>query len=231
MALTRSGGCLSVPTGLHGSQDASAGHALARLSRSRATRRSVSRTGREPGPEHVPADRDAPVPGLRRRLLPSARAPRVATASTATTPAGTTRPRAPTAAGAGVSPPRTWRPPSSTTSSAPCPDRTSSSTHSASGKPAPDAPPVPTPKGDTGWLFVANRGGGGNRTRVLRFLTGPSPSAADRELSGAPLQPAATAPRIRRDVPGGRSERLPGEPYVMTPVHQPVGLRLGGRRY
>jgi len=37
-----------------------------------------------------------------------------------------------------------------------------------SGKPAPNAPPVPAHQGDTGWLFMANRGGGGNRTRSGR---------------------------------------------------------------
>ncbi|MGC8464236.1 MAG: recombinase family protein, partial [Acidimicrobiales bacterium] len=47
-------------------------------------------------------------------------------------------------------------------------------TGTPSGKPGPDAPPVPAHQGDTGWLFMANRGGGGNRTRVLRLLTGPS---------------------------------------------------------
>jgi len=31
-------------------------------------------------------------------------------------------------------------------------------TRPASGKPAPDAPPAPTHEGDTGWLFMANRG-------------------------------------------------------------------------
>ncbi len=40
-------------------------------------------------------------------------------------------------------------------------------TGTPSGKPGPDAPPVPSRQGDTGWLFIANRGGGGNRTRSL----------------------------------------------------------------
>ena len=31
-------------------------------------------------------------------------------------------------------------------------------TGTPSAKPAPDAPPVPTPQGDTGWLFMASRG-------------------------------------------------------------------------
>jgi len=74
-------------------------------------------------------------------------------------------------------------------------------------------------------------GGGGNRTRVLQLLIRPSPSAAGRRLSGAPLLPATTASRIRRDVPDGRSERPSGEPCLMTPAFQPAGLRLGGRRY
>src|SRR5579862_2281607 len=72
-----------------------------------------------------------------------------------------------------------------------------------------------------------HRGGGGNRTRVLRLLIGPSPSAAGRGLSGAPLLPAATAPRIRRRVLSGRSERPRSKPCLMTPVNQPAGLRLG----
>jgi hypothetical protein len=74
-------------------------------------------------------------------------------------------------------------------------------------------------------------GGGGNRTRVLRLLIEPSPSAAGRKLSGAPLLPAATAPRIRQSVPAGRPKRPTGKLHWMTPVHQPVEQRLGGRRY
>ncbi len=95
----------------------------------------------------------------------------------------------------------------------------------------PNAQPAPSHQEDTGWLFMTNRGGGGNRTRVLRLLIGPSPSAASGRLSGTPPLPAMSAFRIRRDVPGGRSERPPGKPHLMTPVHQPVRLRLGGRRY
>ena len=85
-------------------------------------------------------------------------------------------------------------------------------TGTPSGKPGPDAPPVPAPQEDTGWLFAASSGGGGNRTRVLQLLIRPSPSAAGSRLSGAPLLPATTASRIRRNVPGGRSERPTGEP-------------------
>jgi site-specific DNA recombinase len=80
-------------------------------------------------------------------------------------------------------------------------------TGTPSGKPGPDAPPVPARQGDTGWLFMANRGGGGNRTRVLQHLNGPSPSAAGGRLSGAVPLPAAVPPRIRLGVPLGRPER------------------------
>ncbi len=67
------------------------------------------------------------------------------------------------------------------------------------GKPAPNAPPVPARLGDTGWLFMATRGGGGNRTRVLRSLNGPSPSAASGE-SSEPTGPLApwSSPNRRR---------------------------------
>ena len=61
-----------------------------------------------------------------------------------------------------------------------------------SGKPAPDAPPVPSRQGDTGWLFVTSGGGGGNRTRVLQLLDGTSPSAAGGRISG-PASPPASA--------------------------------------
>ena len=74
-------------------------------------------------------------------------------------------------------------------------------TGTPSGKPGPDAPPVPARQGDTGWLFMANRGGGGNRTRVLQHLNGPSPSAAGGRLSGAAPLPAAVPPRIRLRCP------------------------------
>jgi len=63
-------------------------------------------------------------------------------------------------------------------------------TGTPSGKPGPDAPPVPAHQGDTGWLFVPSGGGGGNRTRVLRLLNGPSPSAAGGRLSGTASPPA-----------------------------------------
>ena len=74
-------------------------------------------------------------------------------------------------------------------------------TGTPSGKPGPDAPPVPAHQGDTGWLFVTSGGGGGNRTRVLRLLTGPSPSAAGERLSGAAPAPASMPPRIRLRCP------------------------------
>src|ERR1035441_1691022 len=45
------------------------------------------------------------------------------------------------------------------------------------------------------------RGGGGNRTRVLRLLNGPSPSAAGVGLSGPTPLPAAAAFRIRLSCP------------------------------
>ncbi len=64
-------------------------------------------------------------------------------------------------------------------------------TGTPSGKPGPDAPPVPAHQGDTGWLFVTSGGGGGNRTRVLRLLNGPSPSAAGGGISGPVSQPAS----------------------------------------
>ena len=104
-------------------------------------------------------------------------------------------------------------------------------TGTPSGKPGPDAPPVPAHQGDTGWLFMANRGGGGNRTRVLRLLVGPSPSAADRRLSRTPLLSAAAASRIRQRVPAGQPEQPTSELHSMTPDHQPMEQRLGGRRY
>ncbi len=74
-------------------------------------------------------------------------------------------------------------------------------------------------------------GGGGNRTRVLRLLAGPSPSAAGKGLSGAPLLPATTASRTRQSVLAARPERPTSKLPSMTPVHQPVERRLGGRRY
>ena len=74
-------------------------------------------------------------------------------------------------------------------------------TGTPSGKPGPDAPPVPAHQGDTGWLFMAHRGGGGNRTRVLRLLTGPSPSAAGERLSRAAPAPASMPLRIRLKCP------------------------------
>jgi hypothetical protein len=64
-----------------------------------------------------------------------------------------------------------------------------------------NAQPVSTLQGDTGWLFVTSSGGGGNRTRVLRLLNGPSPSAAGGKLSGAAPLPAATPLRIRLSCP------------------------------
>ena len=74
-------------------------------------------------------------------------------------------------------------------------------------------------------------GGGGNRTRVLRLLVGPSPSAADRRLSRTPLLSAAAASRIRQRVPAGQPEQPTSELHSMTPDHQPMEQRLGGRRY
>jgi len=74
-------------------------------------------------------------------------------------------------------------------------------TRPASGKPAPNAPPVPTHQGDTGWLFVTSGGGGGNRTRVLRLLDEASPSAAGGGLSGPRPSPASIAARTRRVCP------------------------------
>ena len=59
-------------------------------------------------------------------------------------------------------------------------------------------------------LRLSILGGGGNRTRVLRHLSGPSPSAAGRGLSGAALLPAAAPPRIRLSVP----RRPVGTPLV-----------------
>ena len=53
-------------------------------------------------------------------------------------------------------------------------------------------------------LHVCSRtvlGGGGNRTRVLRSRNRPSPSAADRDLSGAAPLPAAVSPRNQRRCP------------------------------
>jgi len=44
-------------------------------------------------------------------------------------------------------------------------------------------------------------GGGGNRTRVLRSRSRPSPSAADTRLSGAAPLPAAVPPRNQRMCP------------------------------
>ena len=46
-----------------------------------------------------------------------------------------------------------------------------------------------------------HRGGGGNRTRVLRLLNGPSPSAAGGGLSGPMPLPAAASVRIRLSCP------------------------------
>jgi site-specific DNA recombinase len=65
-------------------------------------------------------------------------------------------------------------------------------TGTPSGKPGPDAPPVPSHQGDTGWLFVTSSGGGGNRTRVLQLLHGTSPSAAGGQIS-SPASPPASA--------------------------------------
>jgi len=48
---------------------------------------------------------------------------------------------------------------------------------------------------------MANRGGGGNRTRVLRLLDEASPSAAGGRLSGPRPSPASIAARIRRVCP------------------------------
>jgi hypothetical protein len=70
-----------------------------------------------------------------------------------------------------------------------------------------------------------------SRNPDVGHLSGPSPSAAGDGLSKAPPLPAAAPPRIRLDVPFGRPERPKGKPYVMTPVYQPVGLRLDGRRW
>ncbi len=47
----------------------------------------------------------------------------------------------------------------------------------------------------------SSRGGGGNRTRVLRSRSRPSPSAAGIRLSGAALLPAAVPPRNQRVCP------------------------------
>jgi Helicase conserved C-terminal domain/SNF2-related domain len=68
----------------------------------------------------------------------------------------------------------------------------------ASGKPALDAPPTPSHQGDTGWLFMANRGGGGNRTRVPRLLRRPSPSAAGERVSDLATPPAPEPGPSRR---------------------------------
>jgi hypothetical protein len=51
------------------------------------------------------------------------------------------------------------------------------------------------------FLVGGGGGGGGNRTRVLRSRNRPSPSAADKRLSGAAQLPAAVPPRNQRMCP------------------------------
>jgi len=52
--------------------------------------------------------------------------------------------------------------------------------------PSDDRPQSP----DQGLCGRERRGGGGNRTRVLRFLDGPSPSASGGWISGSAPSPA-----------------------------------------
>ncbi len=73
------------------------------------------------------------------------------------------------------------------------------------------------------------RGGGGNRTRVLQLLNGPSPSAADQRLSGWSPRSALVAFRIRLRCP-----RWPvGTTVRVSPTYvariRSVGLRPVGR--
>ena len=95
-------------------------------------------------------------------------------------------------------------------------------TGTPSGKPGPDASPVPSRQGDTGWLLLAHRGGGGNRTRVLRLLNRHSPSAAGCIFSGPPPLPApAMDPRRPVVFPTADRQNHSGKSYVMTPVPDP----------
>jgi hypothetical protein len=64
-------------------------------------------------------------------------------------------------------------------------------THPASGKPAPNAPPVPALQGDTGWLFMANRGGGASKSQ-------PRPTIAGRPIHLGERKP--TVPTCRDEV-------------------------------
>jgi hypothetical protein len=65
--------------------------------------------------------------------------------------------------------------------------------------------------------------GGGNRTRVLRLLCRPSPSAARCTSSGPALHLADVRSLSRESVPTGVPTPPSGEPNWMTPGFGPLG--------
>ena len=50
--------------------------------------------------------------------------------------------------------------------------RWSGERRSRSGRPGPDVPPVPSRQGNTGWLFMANRGGGASKSQPRPTIAG-----------------------------------------------------------
>jgi len=101
----------------------------------------------------------------------------------------------------------------------------------------PNAQPAPSHQEDAGWLFMTNRGGGGNRTRVLRLLNGPSPSAASGWFSGTVPPPAMHRSPADRRVPGrliGRTVRVRPTWRRPRPARRAgagrTGYRLGSQR-
>ena len=99
------------------------------------------------------------------------------------------------------------------------------------GKPGPDARPVPAHQGDTGWLFMADGGGGGNRTRVPQLRSLHSPSAVGVYVSGTPASPTQPVFPSHPLCPRRPVGVLVGQAPTDDARFRPVGLRPGGRRY